>query len=403
MASVFYNVFSNEEIEYLTQLPEVSAAKVKLNSFNPPSTVYFNVPLNEALRTSLTNCFGLDFSNVSEIPMRWIKGDTTPHIDVGSTKFENTYLAYINNSQGEFIIDNMHYPITANTAFKFNEGLLHMTTNTGEVPRLILGPMNELVNPVGVGGIAYYPSEADALASTNLFASVGNYTVGSGGPYGPGSGYTYWRIANNSFGSSPQNVVYANGSVLNADSGSASYYMYPAAPCFLEGSKILALVEGEETYVPIENLRKGDLIKTSCNGYKKVELMGKGGMVNPGNNERLEDRLYKCSPDKYPELTEDLYITGFHSILVDTLTDEQREKTIMHTGRIFVTDNKYRLIACLDERAEPWNSEGNFTIWHVALENTDERMNYGIYANGGLLVESCSINFLKNHTNMNIT
>jgi len=398
MSSVFYNVFSNEEIEYLTQLPEVIAAKEKLNASAPSSTVYFNVPLTEKMRNSLTNCFGLDFSSVTEIPMRWIKGDTSPHIDSGSTKFENTYLAYINNSQGEFIIDNTSYPITANTAFKFNEGLLHMTTNTGEAPRLLLGPMNELINPVGAS-VNYFPSEADALAFTNILGFVYSYTVGDGGPYGPPPGYTYWKIASNSSGSSPQNVVYANGSVLLSD---GTYNLYPAVPCFLEGSKILSLVEGEETYVPIENLRKGDLIKTSRNGYKKVEVIGKGDIVNPGNNQRTEDRLYKCSPVNYPELTEDLYITGFHSILVDTLTDVQREKTIMHTGRIFVTDNKYRLIACVDERAEPWNTEGHFTIWHIALENTDERMNYGIYANGGLLVESCSIMFLKTLTNMNI-
>lgn len=361
--------------------------------------MYFNVQLNEALRTSLTNWFGLDFSSVSEIPMRWIKGDTTPHIDIGSTKFENTYLAYINNSEGEFIIENDSYPISANTAFKFNEGLLHRTQNTGLEPRLLLGPMNELVNPVGLIAIAYYPSEAYALALDNAYGYSSNYIVGDGGPYGPGSGYTQWRIASNSSGSSPQDVVYANGSVLNSGGG---YNVYPAVPCFLEGSKILALVEEKETYVPIENLRKGDLIKTSCNGYKKVELTGKGSIVNPGNSERLEDRLYKCSTENYPELSVDLYLTGFHSILVDTLTDEQREKTIKCMGKIFVTDNKYRLIACVDERTEPWNSEGSFTIWHIALENADERMNYGIYANGGLLVESCSINFLKNHTNMNI-
>jgi hypothetical protein len=398
MSSVFYNVFSNEEIEYLTQLPQVNAAKDKLNTSAPSSVVYFTIPLTETMRNSLASCFDLDFSSVTEIPMRWIKGDTSPHIDVGSTKFENTYLAYINNSQGEFIIDNTTYPITANTAFTFNEGLLHMTTNTGENPRLLLGPMNELINPVG-SPVTYFPSETDALAYTNPLGYSGNYTVGSGGPYGPFPGYTYWRISSNSTGSSPQNVVYVNGSELIPG---GSYYMYPTAPCFLEGSKILSLVDGEETYVPIENLRKGDLIKTSRNGYKKVEIIGKRDIVNPGNNDRTEDRLYKCSPINYPELTEDLYITGFHSILVDTLTDVQREKTLIHTGRIFVTDNKYRLIACVDERAEPWNAEGDFTIWHVALENTDERMNYGIYANGGLLVESCSIMFLRNYTNMNI-
>ena len=95
MTSIFHNLFSNEDVEYLIQLPEVAEAKDKLNYSAPSSVVYFTIPLTETLRTSLTNCFGLDFSSVSEIPMRWIKGDTSPHIDIGSTKFENTYLAYI--------------------------------------------------------------------------------------------------------------------------------------------------------------------------------------------------------------------------------------------------------------------------------------------------------------------
>lgn len=79
----------------------------------------------------------------------------------------------------------------------------------------------------------------------------------------------------------------------------------------------------------------------------------------------------------------------------------QKEKTIQILGRIFVTENKYRLIACIDERASPWSSEGNYTIWHIALEHTDESMNYGIYVNGGLLVESSSIKNIQ-CTNMDI-
>jgi hypothetical protein len=398
MTSVFSNIFSNEEIEYLSQLPEVSEAKAKLNSQSASSVVYFSIKLTENLKTSLTSCFGLDFSNVSEIPMRWIKGDTKPHIDVGSTKFKNTYLAYLNNSQGEFVIHDTTYPINVNTGFKFNEGVLHMTTNTGDIPRLLLGPINELINSVGAP-IGYYPSELDAINGTNPLGFGGDFTVGSGGPYGPGTGYTYWRLASNSTGSSPQNVTYPNGSNLNPD---GTYYLYPSAPCFLEGSKILSLVEGIEKYVPIEKLKKGDLIKTSSDGYKKVELIGKGHIVNYGNNERIGERLYKCSTINYPKLTEDLYITGFHSILVDKLTDIQREKTMKCMGNIFVTDKKYRLNAFLDDRAEPWVSEGLFPIWHIALENTNKRMNYGIYANGGLLVESCSINILESQTNMNI-
>ena len=336
--------------------------------------------------------------------MRWIKGDTKPHIDVGSSDFQNTFLLYLNNSPGKLIVDAQSYPIQSNTGFMFNEGLSHETQYTENVPRLLLGPMNELMEPVGGPsyGIIYFGSEADALTNSNSLGYSGyqTYIVGDSGPFGPGSGYTSWRIASNSNGSSLQNVVYVNGNTLNSDGYIAIYNLYPSAPCFLEGSTILCQIDGFEEYVPIESLKKGTLVKTSLNGFKPVVLLGKGTLLNPGNDERTENRLYKCSPSKYPQLKDDLYITGCHSILEYSITDKQREDTIKHLGKIFVTDNKYRLMACVDERAEPWNSKGAYTIWHVALENGNDRMNYGVYANGGLLVETCSIRILKNKSNM---
>jgi hypothetical protein len=51
--------------------------------------------------------FGLDLSNVSEIPMRWIKGDTSPHIDVGTSNFENTYLAYFRVQSYSTVFDRI--------------------------------------------------------------------------------------------------------------------------------------------------------------------------------------------------------------------------------------------------------------------------------------------------------
>jgi hypothetical protein len=141
-------------------------------------------------------------------------------------------------------------------------------------------------------------------------------------------------------------------------------------------------------------------VKTSRDGYKKVVLVGKGSLQNPGTDERLENRLYKCSPQHYPELTEDLFITGCHSILVDSLTESQRQETLQHLGKVFVTDRKYRLMACLDERATPFNSEGTYRIYHLALEHEDGNMNYGVYANGGLLVETCCLNSLRTKSNM---
>lgn len=393
MSSVYTNVLSNEELEYLNTLPEVLLAKASLDS-RQSGMVYFSVSITNSIRDTLKSRLGLNLSVDTQIPMRWIKCDTAPHLDVGASQFQTTYLMYLNDSPGNLIIDSQSYPIQANTGFVFNEGLSHETQYTENVSRLLLGPMNELAEPVGATALSYFSTEADAISTTNSLGSSGNFTVGSGGPFG---GYTSWRIASNSTGTSPKNIVYTNGNVLNAD---GSYFLYPSAPCFLEGTTILCQIDGVEKYVPVEELKKDTLVKTSLDGYKPLVLIGKGTIQNPDNNERTENRLYKCSTSKYPQLKEDLYITGCHSILEFPITEKQKEDTIKHLGKLFITDKKYRLMACVDERAEPWNSKGSYTIWHFALEHYDEKMNYGVYVNGGLLVETCSINFLKKKSNM---
>lgn len=396
MSSIYTNVFSNEELDYLNNRPEVLAAKISLDS-RQSGMVHFSLPITTEIRSTLKARFGLNLSVDSQIPMRWIKGDTSPHVDVGASDFQNTYLLYLNDSPGNFVVDSQSYPIQANTGFVFNEGLSHETQYTENVSRLLLGPMNELAEPVGgpIASIIYYDTEADALVNTNpLGYSVSN-EVGSE-PFFDG-GYTSWRIASNSIGTSSQNVVYTNGSFLNND---GYYFLYPSAPCFLEGTTILCQVDGIEKYVPVEELKNGTLVLTSLDGYKPVVLIGKGTIQNPDNDERTENRLYKCSTSKYPQLKDDLYITGCHSILEFHITEKQKEDTIKHLGKLFVTDKKYRLMACVDERAEPWNYKGVYTIWHFSLENSDERMNYGVYANGGLLVETSSISFLKKKSNM---
>lgn len=395
MTSIYANVLSNEELHYLNNLPEVLRAKASLNN-RPSGLVYFSVPVTEVIRDTLEGRFGLRIPAGSSIPMRWIKGDTAPHVDRGASHFENTYLMYLSDSPGELIIDSQSYTIQANTGFVFNEGLSHETQGTEGIARLLLGPMNEFAEPVG-SSLTYFSSQSDAISYTNPLGYGNSFVVGGGGPFGPGGGYTSWRLASNSTGSSPRNVVYVNGNTLNSD---GTYYLYPAGPCFLEGTTILCQVDGVETYVPVEQLKKGALVKTSLDGYKPVVLIGNGSLQNPGNDERTENRLYKCSTSKYPELKDDLYITGCHSILESRMTDTQKEDTIKHLGKLFVTDKKFRLMACVDERAEPWNSEGAYTIWHFALEHENERMNYGVYANGGLLVETCSIRTLKDKSNM---
>jgi len=166
-------------------------------------------------------------------------------------------------------------------------------------------------------------------------------------------------------------------------------------PCFKEDSKILCLTSHmTEEYIPIQYIRKGTLVKTYRNGYVPVDMIGKSVISNPGGNSRIKNKLYKCTKENYPDLIEDLYITGCHSILVQQLTEEQTDKTIDALDKIYMTDGKYRLMAYLDDRAIPYEKTGSFNIWHLALENDDYYMNYGIYANG-LLVESTSKRYMK--------
>jgi len=398
----FYeNVLSDEDLEYLNNLPEVLVAKTTLDS-RPSGMIYFSVTINNLIRDTLQTKFGLNILENSQIPMRWIKGDTAPHVDIGASQFKNTYLLYLTDSPGELIVDSNTYPIRTNCGVVFNEGIHHETQNTENVPRLLLGPMNEFAQSVGsIAGIYYYPTEADAIAYTNYIGQSGYnypemYTVGT---ITNGSlGYTSWRIASNSNGASPQDVVYVNGNTLDP---SGAYNLYPAAPCFLEGTKILCQVDGVDTYVQVEQMKPGTLVKTSLDGYKPVALIGKGSIQNSGDDERTENRLYKCSTSKYPDLKDDLYITGSHSILEFPITEEQKSQIIQHCGKLYVTDKKYRLMAFVDERAEPWISKGVYTIWHFALEHPDVKMNYGVYANG-LLVETCSIYFMKHKSNMEL-
>jgi hypothetical protein len=398
MASVSSNVFSQEDLQYINQLPEVIAAKAKITDTSS-TMVYFTIQVTETIRSALQSRFGLDLSSISTIPMRWIQGDIAPHIDSGASAFENTYLVYLNASAGNFVIDDAEYPITENTGFVFSEGVSHKTQGTGNTPRLLVGPMNEFAEPVGGPLIFYYTNYNDAVSrnTPNRIAEsgliLGNLNAGSIGSY------TAWRVARISSNSSIPTGVYTNGYDLSQIE-IASYDVYPAFPCFLEGTQVLTQIEGNDTYLPIETLTPGTLVKTSRDGYKKVVLVGKGVLHNPGNADRIQDRLYKCSPSQYPTLTSDLYLTGGHSILVDRLTHSQQHDTIKQLGDLFVTDGKYRLLAQLDERAEPWGSEQCYTIWHVALENENIKSNYGIYVNGGLLVESSSINFLQNKSNM---
>jgi surface protein len=169
-------------------------------------------------------------------------------------------------------------------------------------------------------------------------------------------------------------------------------------PCFKQDTKILT----DKGYKFIQHLRKGDLVKTYKHNYKAIHMIGKKDINHRALQERMKHQLYIYRQQEYPEVFEDLIITGCHSVLVnDFVNEEQRNKTIEINGQIYITDDKYRLPACADLGASVYETPGIYTIYHLALENDDYYMNYGVYANG-LLVETCSKRYLKELSNMTL-
>ncbi len=179
MATQIVNVFNQDIINEILQFPEVQQAKTKIDKLTSGS-VYFTIQLTESIKEIIYNSFGIDLSSVQNIPMRWIKGDTKPHIDVATNKFEKTHLVYLTDSSGEFIIDNTSYPITQGTGYTFSEQLLHETIGTGTGPRLLFGPMSETGFSVGAATTIYADGQTEVIYFSYVSGSGLFYRINNG-------------------------------------------------------------------------------------------------------------------------------------------------------------------------------------------------------------------------------
>lgn len=363
----------------------------------------FDMDLPEDLRQKIFQALRLPSSTFSTIPMRWIIGDTPMHADRAwdHSDFTNTHLIYLTDSDGRLVIGDEEYPIRAGDGYIFSEGLIHGTKDASSA-RLLMGPFNESLIPVGYFGPVYNDgtnsytpnlSYSGTILSIDGVNALGGSLVVPAGRVLTGWTYTtgYGNTSINGDDPAIDGNVYPVGATYLTDGGFALTAVFgDDAMCFKEGTQILIYDEAleKEVYRPIEQLAVGQRVKTyKSEEYKTIAMIGYNIIQNPADDERIRNRLYHLSPTEYPELIEDLYITGSHSVLVDTLTPSEKEDIRHEFGKIFITEDKYRLMACLDKRARPWQQAGSFKIFHFALEDDDKYRNFGVYANG-LLVET---------------
>lgn len=170
---------------------------------------------------------------------------------------------------------------------------------------------------------------------------------------------------------------------------SMSFQLLTSDPsCFNEGTKILCLNKNlEEEYIPIENLRKGDLVKSYKHGYRKIDLIGKNIMIN--NPNKFNECMYKMEKTEENGLIEDLIVTGGHGILVHDLA-EYKEENDKIFGKTVMIDDKYLLLSAVSKEFLKLENTNLYTFYHFILENNgndDER--FGVWANG-ILTETPS-------------
>ena len=171
------------------------------------------------------------------------------------------------------------------------------------------------------------------------------------------------------------------------------------AHCFLKGTKI----ETSEGMICVEDLKAGMRIKTYKHGLVPLTYLGKQPISHLNNPDRIPDQLYVCRKEIYPGATDDLVLTGHHSLLVDrefeNAAEKQRVLDVM--SEIYLTDNLYRVPAAADLNADVYNVIGTYEVYHFSLKHEDPCMNYGIYANG-ILAETCSETFILDFSNLTI-
>jgi len=170
---------SADRVNALVNLPQVAEAHKKLAD---SPVVYFTAELSPELWEDLAamgvTVPSVPLPSVPSVPLRWIRGDTPAHVDAGDDAFERTHLVYLTDSEGEFLLDGVSYPITKGSGFTFNHGISHGTRGTGSTPRLLLGPMSEQADPVGILPVVPCFPEGTRIQTAEGYKAVETLTTG---------------------------------------------------------------------------------------------------------------------------------------------------------------------------------------------------------------------------------
>ena len=171
--------------------------------------------------------------------------------------------------------------------------------------------------------------------------------------------------------------------------------------CVDKDTDITCLVDGAEKEVKVHNLKPGDMVKTYKDGYRKINRIGYMDSFNQSKSERLGGARFVLLKTDQNGLTEDLYVSARHLILVDSLTEEQEKNEKETFGKIYKVNDKFLVQARHHPDFELIEEPRYHRYYQMTLDNDgDIHKRHGIYTNGYLTESTCQYDYETHLTDL---
>jgi surface protein len=209
--------------------------------------------------------------------------------------------------------------------------------------------------------IANYNDILNGWAGGNGYIPQANVTLDA-------SGLTY-----------TQEGLAGRDTLINLYSWTINGDTYSGPPiCYNKGTKILC----EGGYIPIEELKPGDIVVTYLHGNIPIEKVSSKKIIN--NPSKWSECMYRL-PSTNLEF-DDLIVTGGHGILKKSLTREELKADLdwfERNKKYSRIDNMYLNRAAFCKDFIKITDIDEYTYYHLCL-NGQKNRRYGIWANGVL-------------------
>lgn len=390
------NIYNNSNLNDISNggifgpLVTSSAVPIEINIKNIYSVYYDSLySANSIYNTQSPLPANVSINLISPVSSDLTWNQTNAASTLLVSNFNNDYNSYTFDGFVDINIITSSTPSLSNIPYQLYFGQQLYLENSTYLPGAPINP----IQPQTFGTFSLISSETLNLPQNKVFGTIDS-----------SSGV----VTVNPDLASQANVktlVYKEGAIRNPYSSPETVYQQTFlfslfasnidGVCLTGWNQILC---ADGRYVKIENCRPGDLVYTP-NGCVPIKYIYKSQIHNKNNNNetqssRVKDKLYVIPKAAYPELFQDVVLTGGHPILVDAYSPEELiiHRRVWPNSKEHRLENKCRLLTFLNDKAKHFEQDGLYDIYNIVLENSCPEKNYMIYVNG-ILTESLSETF----------